>query len=244
MSPSSRWPRIRQNGSSAVARRRSVAASSDRAAASIAARRSRARDRTTQTPAPAGDPCRTARRGPGSARRAAAGSPVLAARSKLRQRVLTDRPEHRESLLAGSDVRADEAVVDERFQHGEDVRPADGDSAASASQPSTKTASRRNSPLVVVEQVVAPVDRRLERSLALRAVARAADQQRQPFSLQPRQQRLRGRSLSVPPRARSRAAAGRGARTARRSRRVGRRPRSPPSPTWHGRRRARQQQAR
>ena len=114
-------------------------------------------------------------------------------------------------------------------------------SAASSVQPPTKTPSCANSfRASVVEQVVAPADRRAQRPLARRGVARAGGQQVEP-PLEPLEDRRRARAAwSARRRARSPAAARRAARRcARRTLVVGRRARAADRPRAPGARTAR-----
>ena len=95
--------------------------------------------------------------------------------------VLADRLEHREPGLAGGPAqRADEALVDERRQGLEDIEPVlaadrlsrlEGPAAGEHGEP------REERALVLVQEAVAPLERRPEGALASGQVVSPADEQ-------------------------------------------------------------------
>ena len=122
---------------------------------------------------------RPARRAGGSARRAPAIAPPRLRRSRS-MRVLADRLEHREARLAVAPRSADEALVDERGEASSTSSPSlAADRLGRLERPAAgedRRAARRALRRRLGEELVAPVERRAQRPLAVRQVARAADQ--------------------------------------------------------------------
>ena len=112
------------------------------------------------------------------------------------ERVRADRLQHREARLAvGLFLLAEQAVVDQRREPGEDVlAAADGLGGVERAAAGEDGEAREERLLVRAEQVVAPVDRRAERLLAGGQVARAAGEEVEAL-LEPREQRLRREQL-------------------------------------------------
>src|SRR5215475_631720 len=103
---------------------------------------------------------------------------VLLLASRMRQLlgvILADRRQHAVALA----LAAKEALVDERLQRV-DVRLADFFCRRQGASADKDGEAHEQAVLALVQQVVAPGDRRLERALTLGGVARAAGQQRQP----------------------------------------------------------------
>ena len=100
---------------------------------------------------------------------AAAGVVVAARGPQLLERERADAVEHREAIA----VAGDEALVHERGDPVERVGPRDrlGGLQRPAADEHAELGEQR--PRVLVEQVVAPADRRAQRPLARRGVARA-----------------------------------------------------------------------
>ena len=120
----------------------------------------------------------------------------LAARLEPLERVGADRLQHREARLAvGLLLLAEQAVVDQRREAGQDARAAadrlGGLERAAADEDGEPREERL---LVRPEQRVAPVDRRAQRLLARGQVARAAGEQVEAL-LEPGEQRLRREQL-------------------------------------------------
>ena len=109
--------------------------------------------------------------------------------------VLAQGREHRQAQSVRGVALPDEALLDQRFDRVE-ARVAHRLGRLGATAAGEDGEPREDRPLVRVEQLVTPVDRRPQRLLALREVARAADEDAQP-SLQPGAKRL-GREHARP----------------------------------------------
>ena len=151
---------------------------------------------------------------------------VLAGLAQSLRRVLVDRLEHPKRPLAQRRTRL-LSISDCERRRGRRRRPP---RAASRSKLPAKTASARKSALlVVVEELVAPLDRRAQRPLPLGRVPRAAGEERRArargarAAASGRQQRRRAR-LRARARAAGRRGAGRSRRPPRSPRTLGRSP--------------------
>ncbi len=91
-------------------------------------------------------------------------------------RVLADRLQHQEAVVAD---RLQKARVDERRRGRRDRRSQTSSAASSGKLPAKTESAAKSCSGVVVEQVVAPLDRGAQRALALGGVTRAARQQRE-----------------------------------------------------------------
>ena len=143
----------------------------------------------------------------------------LAACLESLERVRADRLEHREARLAvGLLLLAEQAVVDQRRQaRQEPVAAADRLGGLERAAADEDGEAREQRLLVGAEQLVAPVDRRAQRLLALGQVARAAGEELEAAARAGRAApAARAASRARPP-ARSRAAGRRAGRRSRRS---------------------------
>ena len=104
---------------------------------------------------------------------------------------LADRLEHREPAVS----LADEALVDER---GERLQVAVADSLRRLERPAAgeDREARQSLLLMLLEQVVAPGDRRPQRLLSLGSIPGATREEREPL-LQPREQGIRRQDLDA-----------------------------------------------
>ena len=137
---------------------------------------------------------RTPRRAPGTSSACRRRSVVrLRVGGELLERVVADGVEHREARLAAL-AAVDEAVVDERRQPVEEARHAADHLRVLERPAADEDREPREQPLLVLgEQRVAPVDRRAQRLLARRRVARAAAEHVE--AAEAREQRVRREEL-------------------------------------------------
>ena len=115
---------------------------------------------------------------------AIAGRRLLAGLTKLHRRELADRLEHPEAGLAPGRLVGDEARVEERLQRRRHVRARIRDGLDRVEGRSTGEDGERAEDVRgrVVEEAVAPVDRRAQRALPLGEVRCAPRQQREALS--------------------------------------------------------------
>ena len=109
---------------------------------------------------------------------------LLAGLTKLHGRELADRLEHPEAGLASGRLVGDEARVEQRLQRRRHVRARVGDSLDRVEGRATGEDGERAEDVRgrVVEEAVAPVDRRAQRALPLGEVRCAPRQQREALS--------------------------------------------------------------
>ena len=104
----------------------------------------------------------------------------LTRRLELRERVFADRLEHAEARFPrGRGSGSDQAGIQECLEGRRHVEVVPGDRLDSVERDSSNEGSQHPEDLlrIRIQQVVAPVDRRAERALALREIRRAAREQ-------------------------------------------------------------------
>ena len=104
----------------------------------------------------------------------------LTRRLELRERVFADRLEHAEARFPrGRGSGRDQAGIQERLEGRRHVEVVPGDRLDSVERDSSSEGSQHPEDLlrIRIQQVVAPVDRRAQRALALREIRRAAREQ-------------------------------------------------------------------
>ena len=112
-----------------------------------------------------------------------ADAPLVTRRGEQLRRVLADGLEHPEARFGGAAHAGDERRVEQVVERGHHVDVAgDGLERLERRAAAERTERPEHPPRVVVEQLDAPVERRAERALPLRQVARASGKEREPLA--------------------------------------------------------------